>query len=102
MYCPCLSDKVQAPVSPCKDCKVLQARESGGGISDDTACYHYTVLDDLKMKKIEESSRIIMKMINSVMRERLMSSIIKLPDVAYFDQGAMDFQSINYAPPVEI
>jgi hypothetical protein len=52
MYCPCLSDNVQEPVSPCDDCYALQ-KDQSWGMSDDTACYHYNLVDDLELKKIE-------------------------------------------------
>jgi hypothetical protein len=68
-------------------------------VSDYTACYHYNLVDDLELKKIQDSSTEIMKMINTDMAERLKPSTTTLPDVSDFDQGGTNIQSINYAPP---
>jgi hypothetical protein len=67
-------------------------------VSGDTACYHYNLVDDLELKKIHKRSTEIMKMINTDMDERLKSSTINLPDVADFDQGGTNIQSINFPP----
>jgi hypothetical protein len=99
MYCPCWSDNVHEPVSHCDDCNALQTDQYIWGASDDKVCYHYNLVDDLELKKIYDRSSEIMKMINVYTAECLKSSTINLLDVADFDQGGTNIQSINYAPP---
>jgi hypothetical protein len=70
-------------------------------VSDDTACYHYNLVDDLGMKKIHFRSTEIMNMINMYMAEHLKSSTINLPGITDFDQGGTNIQSINYPPPIK-
>jgi hypothetical protein len=71
MYCPCSSENVHEPVSPRNDCEALQKDQYIGGISNDTACYHYNIVDDLELKKIHNRSTDIMKMINTDMAEHV-------------------------------
>jgi hypothetical protein len=89
---------VHKPVSPCDDCKLIQ-RDQYVGASDNTTCYHYNTVDDLELGKNQERSTEIMKMTNVDMAEHLKSAMINLLDVADFDQGRTNIQSIKYDPP---
>jgi hypothetical protein len=102
MKYPCSSDNVHEPVSPCDDCEALHKDQYVGGVSNDMARYHYNLVDALELKKIHERSTEIMKMINMETVEHLKSSTINLPDVADFDQGRTNIQSINDDPPPSI
>jgi hypothetical protein len=99
LYCPCSSFNVHAPVLPCDDCKALQIDQYVGWVGDDMACYHYNIVDDIELKKMQERLTEIMNTINMDMAECPKSSTINLPDVSAFDQGGTNIQSITYAPP---
>jgi hypothetical protein len=87
-------------VGPCLKCDNLQ-KDVVGGSSDDTACYHYNLIDDLELKRLHARTTEIVIMMNAYMKERLEASTLVLPDVSKFELGEIDFHSITYKPPTE-